>query len=136
MNEPAQLSKEDAKVEYIDVSTNLRHWNTLRFAELTIFIAIMGAMMNIAFGGRVVQPLTTLIKIAGMLVALLFLILQERTMTWWYRFVERAAVLEEILGFQQYRDRPKGHRITGRLSMRLFFYIIILFWIASIFLHY
>ena len=71
------MSKEYAKVEYIDVSTNLRHWNTLRFAELTIFIAITGAMMNIAFGKS--TPLTMefnlLIKIAGFIVSLLFWIL-------------------------------------------------------------
>lgn len=136
MNDTVELTKDEAKVEYIDVSSNLRHWNTLRFAELTIFIAVMGALMNTTFGGKIVQPFTTIMKIAGVLVSVLFLILQERTMSWWYRFVQRAAALEEILGFRQYRDRPHGHRITGRVAMRLFFYTIILFWIASIFLHY
>jgi hypothetical protein len=130
------LSKEDAKVEYIDVSSNLRHWNTLRFAELTIFIAATGALMNVVFAGKVTQPMLTLLKVAGALVTLLFLILQERTMAWFYRFLERAAELEEVLGFYQYRQRPQGHRITGRVSIRLFFIVIILFWISSIFLHY
>lgn len=130
------MSKEYAKVEYIDVSTNLRHWNTLRFAELTIFIAITGAMMNIAFGKS--TPLTMefnlLIKIAGFIVSLLFWILQERTMTWWYTFVLRAAELEEVLEFEQYRKRPQGHKITGRVAMRLFFFLIMIFWIVSIFI--
>lgn len=136
MNETAELTKDDAKVEYIDVSSNLRHWNTLRFAELTIFIALMGALMNTTFSGKIEQPFITIMKIAGVLVSVLFLILQERTMSWWYRFVQRAADLEEILGFRQYRDRPHGHRFTGRVAIRLFFYIVILFWIASIFLQY
>lgn len=130
------MGKEEPKVEYIDVSTNLRHWNTLRFAELTIFIAITGAMMNVVFGRSAELPgsFSVLVKVAGLLVSILFLILQERTMQWWYCFVERAAELEEELGFQQYRRRPRGHRITGTVAMRLFFIVIILFWIISLFM--
>lgn len=135
MAETTKLSKEDAKVEYIDVSSNLRHWNTLRFAELTIFIAVTGAMLNLVFSGTVPPIVNILLKLAGALISLMFLILHERTMTWWYRFVERAAELEEQLGFQQYRNRPRGHRITGTVSIRIFFIILILFWIVSLFLH-
>jgi hypothetical protein len=130
------MPKEEPKVEYIDVSTNLRHWNTLRFAELTIFIAITGAMMNVVFGRSAELPrsFSPLVKVAGVLVSILFLILQERTMQWWYCFVERAAELEQELGFQQYRRRPSGHRVTGTVAMRLFFIVIILFWIISLFM--
>lgn len=130
------MGKEEPKVEYLDVSTNLRHWNTLRFAELTIFIAITGAMMNVVFGrsAELSRSFVILAKLAGVFVSVLFLILQERTMQWWYRFVERAAELEEELGFQQYRRRPSGHRVTGRVAMRMFFVVIILFWIVSLFL--
>jgi len=136
MNETAALTKDEANLEYIDVSSNLRHWNILRFAKLTIFIAAMCALMNITFGGRITQPFTSILKVAGLLVAISFLIQQERTMSWRYRFIERAAELEEILGFQQYRNRPQGYRMTGRVAMRLFFFTIILFWIVSNFLHY
>lgn len=130
------MEKEAANTEYLDVSSNLRHWNTLRFAELTIYIAIMGAMMNVAFGRSVEQPpeFLLLVKVAGFVVSLLFWILQERTMMWWYAFVERAAQLEEILGYEQYRNRPQGHYITGRVSMRLFFFLLMIFWVVTIFL--
>jgi hypothetical protein len=130
------MNKEDAKTEYIDVSSNLRHWNTLRFAELTIYIAITGAMMNVAFGKNTEDLLafSILVKVAGIVVSILFWILQERTMMWWYAFVERAAELEEILGFEQYRNRPQGHKITGRVAMRIFFFIVMVFWLLSIFL--
>lgn len=50
------MSKDEARAEYLDVSANLRHWNTLRFAELTIYIAIMSGMTNIAFGGSPETP--------------------------------------------------------------------------------
>lgn len=130
------MDKEAAKTEYIDVSTNLRHWNTLRFAELTIYIAIMGAMMNIAFGGsgEMTWSVSLMVKAAGIIVSILFWVLQERTMAWWYGFVQRAAELEEVLDFEQYRRRPQGHRITGRVAMRLFFFLFMIFWSVSIFL--
>lgn len=129
------MDKENAKAEYLDVSSNLRHWNTLRFAELTIYIAVMGAMMNFAFGNAAdyTESFSLVVKTAGILISLLFWILQERTMMWWYSFVKRAAELEEILGFEQYRRRPQGHRITGRIAIRLFFFLIMIFWLISIF---
>lgn len=130
------MTKDDAKVEYIDVSNNLRHWNTLRFAELTVYMAITGAMLNVVFGKSTPPPLGVglLMKGSGILVSLLFLILHERTMSWWYRFVERAAELEETLEFEQYRRRPQGHKMTGTVSIRLFFIVMVLFWAVSIFI--
>ena len=128
------MKKDDARVEYLDVSSNLRHWNTLRFAELTIYIAMMGAMMNVAFAGGSDSPSTfgVVVRAAGVLVSLLFWILQERTMAWWYAFVHRASELEEVLGYKQYRRRPKGHRLTGRVAVRLLFIVIIVFWLVSL----
>lgn len=129
------MTKDDARAEYLDVSANLRHWNTLRFAELTIYIALMGAMMNIAFGGSsgASSLFNVLLKIAGFLVSFLFWVLQERTMSWWYAFVERATELEDVLGYLQYHRRPSGHRLTGRIALRLFFFIVMAFWLAALF---
>lgn len=130
------MTKEDAKVEYIDVSNNLRHWNSLRFVELTVYMAISGAMLNVVFGKPTPPPwgVGLLMKASGILVSLLFLILHERTMSWWYQFLQRAAELEEILEFDQYRRRPQGHKLTSRWAISLFFIVMILFWAVSIFI--
>ncbi len=40
------MAETDLKDEYLDVSDNIRHWNTLRFAELTIYVALTGAPLN------------------------------------------------------------------------------------------
>ena len=39
--------------------------------------------MNITFGRKLTQPLFTIMKVSGVFVAVLFLILQERTVSWW-----------------------------------------------------
>jgi hypothetical protein len=85
------------KDEYLDVSDNTRHWNTLRFAELTIYIALTGALLNAIIAKS--PPLTPLVsapaKIAGSVVTILFFVLQERTMLYRYSFIHRAAELEK-----------------------------------------
>ena len=54
-------------------------------------------------------------------------------MSWWYSFVDRASELEELLGYEQYRRRPKGHKVTGRVAVRVLFFVIMIFWLASFF---
>ncbi len=129
------MAKADLKDEYLDASDNIRHWNTLRFAELTIYIALTGALLNAIVGKS--PPLPPVVsapaKVAGILVTILFFVLHERTMLYWYNFVERAAELEKELGFQQYSSRPRAGIITGRNAMRLFFLIMALFWVISLF---
>lgn len=129
------MAESDLKDEYLDVSANIRHWNTLRFAELTIYIALTGAMLNAIIGKS--PPLPPVVsapaKIAGMVVTILFFVLQERTMLYWYGFIERAAELEKELGFQQYSSRPPAGIVTGRNAMRLFFLIMVLFWVVALF---
>jgi membrane associated rhomboid family serine protease len=129
------MAESDLKDEYLDASDNIRHWNTLRFAELTIYIALMGALLNAIIGKS--PPLPPLVsvpaKIAGLLVTILFFVLQERTMLYWYSFIARAAELEEELGYRQYRSRPPAGIVTGRNAMRLFFLIMALFWVISLF---
>ncbi|HSR33295.1 MAG TPA: hypothetical protein VLY63_22245, partial [Anaerolineae bacterium] len=119
------MDKTDLKDEYLDASDNIRHWNTLRFAELTIYIALTGALLNAILGKS--PPLPPLVsapaKIAGLVVTVLFFVLQERTMLYWYSFIHRAAELEKELGFQQYSTRPPAGIITGRNAMRVFFLI-------------
>lgn len=129
-------AKESEQTEYIDVSNNLQHWNTLPFAELTIFITITGTMMNVVIGGSTPLPqvIFRLVKASGFLAMLLFLVLQKRTMTWWYRFVIRTVEREEVRGFDQYCHKPQSHSLTGRIDMRIFFIMIIIFWFFSIFL--
>jgi hypothetical protein len=79
------MDKSDLKDEYLYVSDNRRHWNTLRFAKLTIYIALTGALLNAIMGKS--PPLPLLVsapaKIAGLVLTILFFVLQERTMLYW-----------------------------------------------------
>ncbi len=123
-----------AKDEYMDASNNLRQFQSLRFAQLTVFLAIIGVILNLLFGGSAttVPARVFLLKSAGLILTLLFWVQQERTMLWWTHFVRRAAELEEELGFKQYSTRPPSGMLSSFSAMRMFFILLTLFWIASL----
>lgn len=128
------MSNGNLKDEYLDASNNVRHFQTVRFAQLTIFIAISGGLLSILF--RRTEPLPgyggAFIKIAGLMITALYLVLQERTMLYWRHFVNRSAELEEQLGFKQYTTRPKPGIMTGTNAMRVFFVYLMVFWIVAL----
>jgi hypothetical protein len=129
------MPKGDSKDEYLDASANQRQFMTMRFAQLTVFLAISGFLVNVLLSESILLPKYggEVLKAGGLLVALLFWVHQERTMVYWNHFVERAAELEKELGFNQYRTRPPAGLISSFKAMRAFYVIIILFWISTFF---
>jgi hypothetical protein len=123
------------KDEYLDASSNARQFQTIRFAQLTVYLALMGFILNVLFAesSSVTGPVSSLLRAGGLISTLLFWVHQERTMAFWDHFVDRAAELEEELGFKQYRTRPPAGIISSFKAMRLFFLILTLFWASSFF---
>jgi hypothetical protein len=126
--------------EYKDVSTNLRQYASLRFAQLTLFVATNGALFALGL-----KPLTEVysgqrnaIRAMGIAVTAVFWILEERSTSHWENYVDRAKDLENALGFQQYQLRPEAYKLFGieRLrinatnGIRLFLTASFVFWIT------
>lgn len=123
----------DPRDEYLDASSNVRHWTTLRFAQLTIYVALTAGLLNVLLGkGGPPSGRTALaIELAGLLTTAVYWLLQERTMLYWYTFVRRAAELEPELGFRQYSGRPTSGLLSSSNAMRALFVVMLLFWGAS-----
>jgi len=129
------MAAKDAKDEYLDASANARQFNTLRFAELTIFVSVTGALVAVTFSGVASSPdrfVTVALKGLGLAVAALFWILEGRTMLYWRHFVNRAAELEEELGYRQYSTRPKEGVMTGHRAIRSLLALVAALWIVSL----
>jgi hypothetical protein len=124
------------KDEYLDASSHQRQFQTVRFDRLTVYLAIMGMLLNLLFGGSAAIPgvARIVLQAGGLIVMLLFWIHQERTMAYWNHFVTRAAELERELGFKQYSTRSPAGIISSLKAMRLFFIILTVFWASSFFL--
>lgn len=124
----------DPKDEYLDASNNQRQFQTIRFAQLSVYLALMGFLLNLLFTGPGPDRMMVrvLLEASGLVMTLLFWVHQERTMEYWNHFVRRAAELEEELGFKQYSTRPPAGIISSFKAMRAFFVLFTLFWLASL----
>jgi hypothetical protein len=122
------------KDEYLDVSNNMRLYVNMRFAQLTLLIALTAALTNVIFGKN--PPLSPdvsfLLKLAGLVTSVVFWIMEERAADFFHHYKRRAIQLEKSLGFMQYTNRPEGKWITATNAVRFLFGFLILFWFASL----
>ncbi len=127
---------QDPRDEYLDVSNNVRHFQTIRFAQPTVMISLFVALVTVLYVYKVglTGPIRTMVQAFGLISTLFFWLLQERTMLFWKHFVARAVELESELGFRQYTTMPKP--MVGFLSssnaMRGVFLVLAAFWIVSL----
>lgn len=137
--EPAPASQGtlgDPQQEYTEVSNNHRHYSALRFASLTLYFAIIGAIASVAFG--VVGPSPAIINIqfwaavAGLLITLaffLFEILNERNLR---HFIEVLRALEPKLGYTQITSRPRHVAMKARHATYPLFVLFVIFWLYAL----
>ncbi len=81
---PAEIPAdvEDRRAEYLDAGQHMREYGTLRFAQLTLFIAVSAGLLSALVTKDSLVPRTTL-KIGGLVVAVVFFILEERSTGFW-----------------------------------------------------
>ena len=121
------------KDEYVDVSINLRQFMTMRFAQLTLYLALTGFLLKTLLDqADSSHPfLDVVLQGGGAITTLLFWVHQERTQAYWNHFARRAAELEKELGFKQYTNRPQAGLVSSFKAMRLFFIVVLLFWLST-----
>lgn len=124
----------DPKEEYKDLSDNMRHYANMRFAQLTIFVALTGGLIMVVFSKDVPDsPLAKVVlKLTGIFIAVMFWIMEERAADYWHHFRKRAVELEDLLGYRQYKDRPTGKFLTATNASRAIYAGVIVFWITAL----
>lgn len=120
--------------EYREASANLRHYSNLRFAQLTIFAAITAGLLYIFFheNNYSYSPFIHAIPAIGLVVVIVFLILELRILIYWDHHKNRTKDLERELGYDQYKTRPEPRYIRGRFAIRLLFAGVSIFWVFII----
>lgn len=124
----------DPKEEYKDLSDNMRHYANMRFAQLTIFVALTGGLIIVLFSKDAPDsPLAkAILKVAGIFIAAMFWIMEERAADYWHHFRKRAVELEDLLGYRQYKDRPTRRLLTATDASRAIYAGAIVFWIIAL----
>lgn len=127
----SKANNEHLQVEYQDVSENLRHYGNMRFAQMTLFLAITAGFGSVIINDLKTpcQWLRTIVGVGGAVAAVIFWVLEERAADYWHHFRRRAVQLEDILGYAQYKERPGRSYVTATNAVRVFYAIILLFWV-------
>ena len=133
------METEHSEKEYLDLSANMRHYGNMRFAQLTIFIAITAALLRFLFGSNSSLPCTTkqLLTWGGLVITVTFLIMEITCTYLWTRFAKRAAELETKLGYRQYSTLPGAPNFRtirpSTWAIGFFFLFALTFWLVAIF---
>lgn len=119
--------------EYKDASANMRHYSSLRFAQLTVFMAVVGVLLIcvVRLSGASNELARSMLKVFGLAVTVAFWILEERVVLYWDHHRRRAEKLEETLQFAQYTGRRAPLFVRGRAATRLLFGVAVVFWVIA-----
>jgi hypothetical protein len=120
--------------EYKSASENIRWYSNMRFAQMTVFMAVTAAILSKVFSLGTGLPafVGPALKIGGILSALIFGYMEIRADDYWSHYMKRAVELEDGLGFKQYSTRPI-RKLRTTLTVRIFYLAIIVFWTLSLF---
>ena len=132
------IRREYFQQEYSDLSTNMRHYGNMRFAQLTIFIAITGALLKFRFESNSSLPcvIKQLVALGGLIISVVFLIMEISSSYLWAHFARRAAELETRLGYYQYSTllgAPKFNVRPSTWAIGILFLFVLFFWAVVIF---
>lgn len=131
------MSMGDPKDEYKDVSANMRQYGNMRFAQLTLFIALTASLLMGLFTSNPALSFLVrfVLKIGGLITTVVFWIMEERAADYWHHFRRRAVDLEKQLGYKQYSTRPARTIVTATNAVRVFYSFMFLFWVITLIWH-
>lgn len=126
-----QTSIESAQKEYSEVNANFRHFSSLRFAIFTTFFAVEAGILTALTNGSF-DPKEAIW--GGLIITLVFWGYQERNIRLISHFMQVAAKLESQLGYTQISTRPRAKFPIPDINTftRLFFFLMIVFWIYTL----
>ena len=126
--------KSSLHVEYSEVCTSIRHYSGLRFAVFSVFFAVTGGILTIAYSQTNVA-LTVRLEILGLLAVTTFWFFEERIIAIANHFLQRASELEKELGFKAWSTRPLYSFIPfmkTAIATRLIYLAVAIFWATSL----
>jgi hypothetical protein len=120
--------------EWKEIRESLRYFGNKRFAQLTVFIAVSGFMVNAHFNqtGLLLHAL----RIVGIVLSILFFIMERRSVEYIDEFVKRGEEIEkEITIVKLIHCRPKktgiNKLLTGTFATYAVYLLVAMFWVIS-----
>ena len=136
-NAPPNAAQEPAipMTEYTELCASMRHYASMRFAQLTIFVAATGSLLGALHWTRETDEFATVLKAGGLIAAVAFWVMEERAASFYHHYRRRAQKLEKPLGYETYK-RVLGAKLCGIATAtnaaRLIFLAVSVFWVYAL----
>jgi hypothetical protein len=124
------------KEEYLDASANMRAYGNMRFAQLTLYVAITAGLLKLLFtsGPQITCATSRIVALGGCLATIAFGVMEERSSDYWHHFRRRAVDLERELGYKQHTAAPSRKVISATNAVRMLYIIMLAFWTTLVIL--
>lgn len=121
--------------EYAEVNQNLRHYGNMRFAQLTIFIALTGGLIVFVF--TKLYPVSQLeiiiaFEVLGIFISIMFLIIERSSTMKWIGFKERSNDLEKLLNYRQLTEPTYRGKWNATRAIKSLYKGVIVFWSVAL----
>lgn len=119
--------------EWKEIRETLRYFGNKRFAQLTVFIAASGFMLD-AFLGRTDATARIALSVVGVLFAFLFLVMEISSVRYWNRFADRGKKIEEDAGTLELMTsyRPRERIVSATHATYALYGGVILLWLLAL----
>jgi hypothetical protein len=114
--------------EYQEVNSNLRHYSSMRFERLNVFLVANGALSWAQLFKEPPHGLDWFLPIVGVLVVLIFWLMIHRVEKYYSCIRQRAITIEDKLGFRQITGLPSRNIFTTRNATHLLLLSFLLLW--------
>ncbi len=122
----------DLKHEHDALAENVRHWERLRWVSMTVFLVISGGAFQgyAAWNGNLPPSFRLYLTVLGVAITIIFWVQDERIVTYWKSFKERAQAIETKLGIQVFGVTPKRGLFSSGTAVRVMYLLFLIIWIS------
>jgi hypothetical protein len=123
--------------EYKTICEFMRLYATLRFYQLALLLGTSGAIVTALLTSATIHALPksgTILKLAGLAVAAALTVMEFRASSYWHRMRDRANVLCQTLGYQEFAASSRWNPLTTSGAGFYLHVAITLLWIATFFI--
>lgn len=119
--------------EWKEIRETLRYFGNKRFAQLTVFIAASGFMLD-AFLGRTDATTRLALSVVGVILAALFLVMELSSVAYWNRFADRGKEIERATGSLELMTsyRPQERILSATNATYALYGGVILLWLLAL----
>ena len=120
--------------EYKEIGANLRQYGNMRFAQLTLLVAVSGGLLAAVFSKDVGLSIYQkwAVEFFGLLITVAFWVMEKSATNWWNHYYNCALLLELKLGMCKYSLQKPKTLFSATDAVQTVFYLLALVWLVLI----